>query len=118
MPRVKRGKAHLKRRKNILKQTKGYRWGRKNLIKVAKTAILKAGVNAYRDRKNKKRSFRNLWILRLSAALKLRDPRLTYSRFIAQLKKHQVDIDRKILSEIAQKHPKVFDRILKEISLT
>ena len=58
MPRVKRGVGHTKHRKNILKQTKGYKWGRKNLIKLAKTAINKAGVFAYRDRKNKKRTFR------------------------------------------------------------
>lgn len=116
MPRVKRGVMHLKRRKNILRETKGYRWGRKNLIKVAKVAVLKAGVNAYRDRKNNKRNFRSLWILRLSAALKLRNPKFTYSRFIAALKKQKIEIDRKILSQIAQKHPKIFDALLTKIS--
>lgn len=117
MPRVKRGKIHLKRRKNLLKNAKGYRAGRKNLPKLAKVAITKAGVYAKRDRKVKKRIFRRLWLVRLNAALKQRDQKLNYSRFIKALKDNNIELDRKILSQIAKNHPQVFDAILKELSL-
>jgi large subunit ribosomal protein L20 len=112
MPRVKRGVAHVKHRKNILKQTKGYKWGRKNLIKLAKTAINKAGVFAYRDRKNKKRTMRGLWQIRISAAVKMLG--LSYSKFIGFLKKNKIELDRKILSDLAQNHPPIFEKIVKK----
>lgn len=117
MPRVKRGKTHLKRRKNLLKQAKGYRAGRKSIPRLAKVAVTKAGAHAKRDRKVRKRMFRRLWLVRLNAALKQRDEKLNYSRFIKALKDKKVEVDRKILSQIAQDHPKVFDAILKELSL-
>ena len=113
MPRVKRGKIHLKKRKNLLKQAKGYRGGRKNLIKLAKVAITKAGVYAYRDRRVKKRTARRLWQIKLNAAV--RTYGLNYSRFIAALKKAQVELDRKILADLAEKEPKIFEAILKEV---
>src|SRR3989344_1897129 len=80
MARVKRGTHHVKRRRNILKKTKGYRWGRKSKLKLAKTAALKAGVYAYRDRRNLKRERRSLWLIRMNAALRAKG--LKYSTFI------------------------------------
>ncbi|MEK9129944.1 MAG: 50S ribosomal protein L20 [Patescibacteria group bacterium] len=114
MPRVKRGVGHTKHRKNILQQTKGYKWGRKNLIKLAKTAINKAGVYAYRDRKNKKRTFRGLWQIRIGAAVKALG--ISYSKFIHFLKLNKVELDRKILSDLAQNHPPIFEKIVKKVT--
>jgi len=113
MPRVKRGVMHSKRRKNVLKQTKGFRWGRKKLIKVAKTAVLKAGAYAYRDRRAKKRSARALWQVQLNAAV--REYGLSYSKFIAGLKKARIEMDRKVLAILAQKHPAVFAKIVEKV---
>lgn len=111
MPRVKRGKTHLKRRKNILSQTKGYMWGRKSKMRAAKVAILKAGVHAYRDRRLKKRVMRGLWLIRINAAA--RQCGLTYSRLMNGLKKADIGLDRKVLSELAVKHPNVFKAVTK-----
>lgn len=111
--RVKRGTTHVKRRRNLLKKAKGYRWGRKNKIKQAKTAVTKAGVYAYRDRRVKKRAVRQLWQVRLNAAV--RPHGLTYSTFIDGLKKKKIELDRKVLAEIALNHPKVFEAIVKEV---
>ncbi|MFA6391623.1 MAG: 50S ribosomal protein L20 [Patescibacteria group bacterium] len=111
MPRVKRGTAHVKRRKNLLARTKGYKWGRKKKIKEAKTAVLKAGAHAFRDRRAKKRSARSVWQIRINAAV--REEGLSYSKFIDLLKKSKVEIDRKVLSELAQKNPEVFKAIVK-----
>lgn len=111
MSRVKRGASHLKHRKNILKQTKGYRWGRKSKITLAKTAILKAGVNAYRDRRNKKRTARALWQVKINAAARLNGT--TYSKIIDKLNKKGVKLDRKVLAEVAVKYPEVFKAIIK-----
>ena len=113
MPRVKRGVMHSKRRKNVLKQTKGFRWGRKKLIKVAKTAVLKAGSYAYRDRRAKKRTARALWQVQLNAAV--REHGLSYSKFIAGLKKAKIEMDRKVLASLAQKHPAVFAKIVEKV---
>lgn len=113
MPRVKRGTTHLKSRRNILKKTKGYSAGRKKLIKQAKTAINKAGVYAYRDRRVKKRVARTTWQIKINAAV--RENGLSYSRFIDALKKHNIGLDRKILAEIAEKNPEVFAKIVAEI---
>ncbi|MDP3964880.1 MAG: 50S ribosomal protein L20 [bacterium] len=113
MMRVKRGTTHVKRRRNLLKKAKGYRWGRKNKIKQAKTAVTKAGVYAYRDRRVKKRAVRQLWQVRLNAAV--RPHGLTYSTFIDGLKKKKIELDRKVLAEIALNHPKVFEAIVKEV---
>ena len=96
MPRVKRGTISLKRRRNILSQTKGFRFGRKNKEKMAREAIKHAGTYAFRDRRNKKRTFRQLWTIKINAAL--REQGLTYSKFINILKKKEVEVDRKILS--------------------
>jgi len=110
MTRVKRGKSHLKRRKKLLKRVKGYRWGRKKLIKLAKVAALKAGVYAYRDRRRKKRELRRLWQIKINAAC--RQLGLNYSKFICLLKKAKIELDRKILAQLAEHHPKVFEKIV------
>lgn len=110
MPRVKRGKTHLKKRKKLLKKVKGYKWGRKKLPKLAKPAVLKAGTYAYRDRKVKKRTMRRLWQIQLNAAV--REHGLSYSQFIAALKKKKVEIDRKILADLAKNNPEVFKTIV------
>jgi large subunit ribosomal protein L20 len=113
MPRVKRGTQHVKRRHNLLKKTKGYMWGRKSKIKVARIASIKAGVYAYRDRRNKKRSFRRLWQVRINAAV--REFGLSYSRFMDGLKKANIEIDRKILSNLAKDYPAVFKKLVEAV---
>lgn len=114
MPRVKRGILHSKRRRNLLKKVKGYKWGRKNKIKLAKVAIVKAGASAYRDRRKKKRDFRALWNIKINASLRARGS--TYSRFMGKIKGKNFEIDRKVLSQLAQHHPKIFDRIVEKVN--
>jgi large subunit ribosomal protein L20 len=103
MARVKRGVTARARHKKILKAAKGYREARSRVYRVAKQAVTKAGQYAYRDRKAKKRVFRNLWVVRINAAA--RENGLSYSRFMAGLKKAEVVIDRKVLADIA-----IFDK--------
>jgi large subunit ribosomal protein L20 len=110
MPRVKRGVGHSKKRKSLKKRVKGFEGGRKTLIKLAKTADTKAGAHAYRDRRNKKRTMRRLWQIRINAAV--RSFGTTYSKFIGALKQKEVGLDRKVLSAIADKEPKVFEKIV------
>lgn len=112
MPRVKRGVIASKRKKNIINQAKGYRGRRKSTIKAAKQAVTKAGQYAYRDRRAKKRDFRRLWQIRINAAARERG--ITYSRFIEALKKNKIEIDRKILADVAKNDPKIFDKIFSE----
>ena len=112
MSRVKRGLSHLKRRRRLMKRVKGFEAGRKNLIKLAKTAVLKAGAHAYRDRRVKKRTMRGLWQIRINAAT--REYGLSYSAFIFALKKKAIKLDRKVLSQIAVKHPQIFAIIMKQ----
>ena len=99
MPRVKRGVTARARHKKILKQAKGYYGARSRVYRVAFQAVTKAGQYAYRDRRQKKRQFRQLWIVRINAAARVHG--LSYSRFISGLKKASVEIDRKILADIA-----------------
>ncbi len=113
MPRVKRGTTHVKKRRKLLSKTKGYKWGRKKLIKVAKTAVLKAGVHSYNDRRRKKRTNRALWQIKISAFVKDHD--ISYSKFMGMLKKANIAVDRKILSELAVDHPAAFEAILKKV---
>lgn len=101
---------HLKRRKNIMAQTKGYMWGRKSKLKLAQTAILKAGKNAYGDRRRKKRDMRSLWQIRINAAV--RPEGLNYSKFIGALKKADIVIDRKILAMLAVDYPDAFKAVV------
>ncbi len=106
MPRVKRGVASRARRQKVLKQAKGYYGARSRQFKVAKQAVIKAGQYAYRDRRQRKRQFRNLWIIRINAAA--REHGLSYSRFIAGLKKAAIDVDRKVLADLAMNEPAAF----------
>lgn len=113
MPRVKRGVQARRRHKKILKQAKGYYGARSRVFRVAKQAVIKAGQYAYRDRRQRKRQFRQLWIARINAAS--RQNGLSYSRFINGLKKASVEIDRKILADIAV-HDKVAFTALVEVA--
>lgn len=113
MTRVKRGTAAHKRKKNILKQTKGFRWGRKSKFKLAKDAVYHAWEYSYRDRKVKKRDFRKSWQSRINSACRKFD--LSYSKFMAGLKKHKIEIDRKALAELVQKQPEVFQKIVEKV---
>src|SRR4030043_1747433 len=101
MSRVKRGITASKRRKKVLKAAKGFMWRRKSTYRAAKEALLKAGKYAYRDRRVKKRTFRRLWILRLNAALRMHGEK--NSRFIAKMTEKKIEVDRKVLSEMATK---------------
>ncbi len=99
MPRVKRGVTAHARHKKVIDQAKGYRGRRKNVYRVAKQAVTKAGQYAYRDRRQRKRQFRALWIIRINAAARLFG--LSYSRFMNGLSRAEIDIDRKILADLA-----------------
>ncbi|HCM36592.1 MAG TPA: 50S ribosomal protein L20 [Candidatus Wildermuthbacteria bacterium] len=110
MARVKRGIVSHKRRKNALARTKGFRWGRKSKYRLAKDALRHAWTYAYRDRRAKKRAFRQDWQRQLGGALTLQN--LNYSRFIAALKKQNVGLDRKVLAQLAKEHPKAFQKII------
>lgn len=105
----------MKRRRNILKAAKGYRFGRSTKKKQALEALKHAGQYAFRDRRAKKRTMRGLSIVRINAALRERGFK-NYSSFIGALKKAKIDLDRKVLAEIAGTYPEVFDRILKKVS--
>ncbi|MDA2922292.1 50S ribosomal protein L20 [Patescibacteria group bacterium AH-259-L07] len=113
MPRVKRGKSHLKKRKRLLKAAKGYRGGRKSKIRLAKTAVTKAGVYAYRDRRRKKREARALWQIKINAAC--RENGITYSQFIHKLKNNKIELDRKILANLAENYSQTFSEIVKSV---
>lgn len=109
MPRVKRGVAAKKRKNRILKDAKGYRGGRGNLLKSAREAVHRGWSYAYRDRKQRKRQFRGLWIARINAAA--REHGLSYSRLVHGLKEAGVEVDRKILAQLAVEDPKAFGEL-------
>ena len=113
MVRVKRGATAHKRRKKVLKHTKGFRWGRKSKYKAAKEALMHARSYAYRDRRTKKREFRKLWQIQINAAC--RKQGISYSRFIHELKEKKIELDRKILSELVKDNPKIFEKIVEKI---
>lgn len=113
MTRIKGGILHAKHRRGILKHTKGFRWGRKSKIKLAKTAIKKAGQYAFADRRVKKRLNRGLWLVRLNAGL--RKLRISYSKFMGALKKKNIALNRKVLSEIALKYPNALEKITEAV---
>lgn len=114
MSRVKRGTTHVKRRRNILKQTKGFRGGRKNLIRHAITAIKKAGQNASAHRRKKKGEMRKLWSIQINAALRASHD-MSYSKFIGAMHKKNIAVDRKILSDLANNNPMIFDKVVEEV---
>lgn len=111
--RVKRGVTSHRRHKALLSRAQGFRGGRKNLIRQAKQAVIHAGVDAYRGRKEKKQQMRALWIVRLSAALKPYG--ISYSKFIGILKVKKIELDRKVLSQIAIENPETFEQLVKKI---
>lgn len=113
MTRVKRGKIATKKRRKILKYTKGFKWGRKSKERAAKEALLHAWPAAFRGRKEKKRNYRQLWNVQINAGARVAG--LTYSKLIAGLKKQNILLDRKILADIAKNHPDVFDKIVQKI---
>ena len=113
MPRVKRGVTARARHKKVLALAKGYRGRRKNVFRIAKQAVMKAGQYAYRDRRAKKRVFRQLWMARINAAS--RGLGLSYSKFVAGLKKAEIDIDRKVLADLAVRDPAGFASIFAKV---
>ncbi len=113
MSRVKRATAARKHRKHLLKYAKGFKWGRKSKYKAAKDALRHAWTYAYRDRKTKKRNFRQLWQTQINSLS--RQLGITYSRLIHGLKEKKIGLDRKILSELAKKHPEIFEKIVEEV---
>ena len=111
MTRVKGGNIHKKRRNKILKEAKGYFGSKHRLYKTASEQVMHSGAYAYRDRRQKKRDFRRLWIVRINAAC--RENEISYSRFIEGLNKAGVEVNRKMLSEIAINDPKAFSELVK-----
>jgi large subunit ribosomal protein L20 len=114
MSRVKGGVISLKRRRNVLKRAKGYRHGRSTKERAAKESLVHAGQNAFAHRKDNKSNYRSLWIVRLNAAIRENGFK-SYSTFIAHMKTKGMELDRKVLSEFAQKQPEVFTRIAKQV---
>jgi large subunit ribosomal protein L20 len=113
VPRVKRAVGARKKRKKALKLTKGYMWGRKNKYRLAKDALRHAWAHAYKDRRGKKRENRCLWNAQINAACRAQG--ITYSRFINGLKKNKIELDRKILADLAQNNPEIFSKIINSV---
>lgn len=113
MPRSVNAVASRNRRKKILKQTKGYFGSRSNVYTVAKNSLEKGLSYAYRDRKNKKRSFRALWIQRINAGV--REYGMSYSEFMGKINKKGIQLNRKVLADLAMNHPKAFEAIVNEV---
>ncbi len=113
MVRVKRGATAHKRRKKVLKHTKGFRWGRKSKYKAAKEALFHAWTYSYRDRRTKKREFRKLWQIQINAACRRQG--ISYSRFIHGLKQKKIELDRKILAELVKNNGKIFEKIVDKV---
>ena len=110
MARVKRGTTSLKKRRSVLKMAKGYRHGRSKKERQAREAILHAGVHAFAHRRDKKNDFRKLWNIKINAAVRPLD--YSYSKFIDALKKKNIDLDRKILADLAENKPEIFERLV------
>src|SRR3989338_7240294 len=113
MTRVKRGTIAHKKRKALLKYTKGFRWGRKAKEGAAKEALLHAWSHAFQGRKQKKRDFRALWNVRINAVARANG--MKYSELINKLKKTKVKLDRKVLADLAQNEPRVFQKVLEKV---
>lgn len=114
MPRAKNNIAAKKRHKKILSMAKGYRLGRGNLFKTAKDQVEKSLLYAYRDRRQKKRNFRSLWISRINAACRLNG--ISYSKFMYALKENNVELDRKTLAHIVMHEPQTFEKIVQQVT--
>lgn len=113
MARVKRGVQVKKSRRKLMVAAKGYRHGRKNLVRQATQAVVRAKTYEYRDRRNKKRDFRRLWIVRINAGCKAND--IKYSIFIKKLIDNKIELDRKILADLAMNHPEEFKKIVDKV---
>ena len=113
MTRVKRGTIANKRREKILKYTKGFKWGRKSKERAAKEALLHAWVHAFRGRKEKKRVFRQLWSVKINAAVRAEG--MSYSKFINALKKADIQINRKMLADLAEHDAEIFKKIVEKV---
>ncbi len=113
MARAPRSIPKRKRHKKWLKRAKGFRGRRKTVFKLAKEAVLKAGQHAYYDRRKKKTHFRQAWHITINAAV--RQHGLSYSRFMNGLKQHHIELDRKVLAELAQTHPEIFAKIVEQV---
>ena len=113
MPRSTNSVASRARRKKILKQAKGYFGRRKNVWTVAKNAVDKAMLYAYTDRRNKKRNFRALWIARINAAARLNG--MSYSQFMGKIKSNKIELNRKVLADLAMNHPEAFKAIIEKV---
>ncbi len=113
MTRVKRGTLHHKKRKHIIEYAKGFRWGRKSKLAAAKQGVYKAWTYAYRDRKVKKRNARALWQIHINAMSRAQG--MNYSRFMGALRKNNIAIDRKILSQLSESKPEIFGRIVEKV---
>ena len=113
MTRVKRGTIHHKKRKHIIEYAKGFRWGRKSKLAAAKQGVYKAWSYAFRDRKVKKRDNRGLWQIHINAFVRAQG--LTYSKFMGAMKKNNILIDRKILSQLSESNPEIFTKIVEKV---
>ena len=113
MTRVKRGTTAIAKRKKILKYTKGFKWGRKSKERAAKEALLHAWTHAFQGRKEKKRNYRRLWTVKVGIASK--EQGISYSKLIGALKKANIQLDRKILADLAQFQPAVFNQIVAKV---
>jgi large subunit ribosomal protein L20 len=113
--RVKKGVTKRAKHKKILKMAKGMSQSRRSSYRLAKQGVIRSLQYAYRDRRNKKRDFRKLWTVRINAALRELDPKNSYSKFIAKLNKSDIQLDRKILAELAVSEPKAFEAVVKAV---
>ena len=113
MPRVKRGTTHVKKRRKLLQKVKGFKWGRKNLIRLASTAATKAGAHSYVGRRQKKRDMRALWQIKIGAFVK--EQGLSYSKFMHALKVNKIELDRKVLADLAANDKEVMQKIVDEV---
>ncbi|ALM06645.1 MULTISPECIES: 50S ribosomal protein L20 [Sediminicola] len=113
MPRSVNSVASRARRKKVMKQAKGYFGRRKNVWTVAKNAVEKAMLYAYRDRRNKKRTFRSLWITRINAGARLHG--MSYSQFMGKVKANNIELNRKVLADLAMNHPEAFKAVVNQI---
>ena len=113
MPRSVNSVASRARRKKVMKQAKGYFGRRKNVWTVAKNAVEKAMLYAYRDRRNKKRNFRSLWITRINAGARLHG--MSYSQFMGKVKANDIELNRKVLADLAMNHPEAFKAIVNKV---
>jgi len=113
MSRVKRGTTHVKKRRKLRKLTKGFKWNRKNTIRTGATAAVKAGVHAFVDRRRKKRTARALWQIKIGIAVK--ESGMSYSKFIGALHTNKINLDRKVLANLAEHNPEIFKKIVESV---